>query len=112
MKIKDSDICNTCKVVETIEHFFFHCKNTNCLWEEVNKDIATLFGHQFNITEEQVILGINKNTDITLNLSHKIYERANLILLVAKQCISKFKYGSHPNLKILYEYEMKWRKLN
>ena len=109
MKLEDSDICESCNTIETIEHFFFHCKKINFIWEQINKDIIILIEQNFKIKEEQVILGISDITASKLKLSQKHYLHANLMILVAKNCISKYRYGSHPNLKLLYEFEMQWR---
>ena len=113
MKIEDSDlhVCDTCNVIETIEHFFFHCTKIKCIWSQLNKDINLLLGIQFQLTEEHAILGIDKSTTDKLNISSESYKKANLMILITKNCISKYRYGTYENLNILYEWELLLRKV-
>ncbi len=93
MKITNDEYCTECNVIETIEHFYFHCKIVRKLWEKVQSDLH----HKKVISEQDCILGnLCCNED-------------NLFILIAKVCISKFKYGEYKNLLILYENEKKER---
>ena len=89
MKKVDDELCTKCNVVETIEHFFYDCKLVKLLWKEVQNDLK----HKRIITEKECILGT------------ECCKHDNLLILIAKLCISKFKYGEYTNLAILYERE-------
>jgi hypothetical protein len=39
------------------------------------------------------------------------YRKVNKLLLLAKKCISMYKYGTHNNLIALFEAEKSWRKM-
>ena len=99
MKKVEDDYCKYCGELETIEHFFFHCKIVKSLWNEVHKDMCD----KSVINVQECILGrkvvnCRKKSDTHL-------------ILVAKLCISKYKYGEYKNLLILYEQEKRLRKL-
>ncbi len=96
MKKVDDDLCIHCNVIEDLEHFFFHCDKVRKLWEIVRQDME----NKEVITEQDCMLG---RTGI-LNCKYD-----NLLILIAKMCISKFKYGEHSNMLILYEKEKKFR---
>ena len=90
MNIVDSEYCTRCNVIEDTEHFFYNCKEVKELWKIVENDIKR------ELTEQECILGIN-------------CKQVNILILIAKLCISKYKYGDYANLSILYEREKKLR---
>ncbi len=98
MKKVEDEFCVYCNELDTIEHFFFECKLVKSLWKEVYKDM-----YYKELTTQECILGrkvINEKTKYDAHL-----------ILVAKMCISKYKYGEYKNLLILYEQEKRLRKL-
>ena len=107
MKIKSSAHCEHCKVLDTLEHFFFDCSLVKSLWADVERKIATDFGRTFKFGAIEVILGITSSK----MFSKKDLKRINLILLVSKLCISKFKYGKNYCLITLFEHELRFRHL-
>ena len=72
----ESNMCEECKVVETLDHFFFHCKVVKQLWREVEKDL-----NGKTLSLQNVMLGIQEvksNTDVS-----------NLLILIGKLYCSK-----------------------
>ena len=89
MKIAESDLCNSCKEKDFIEHFFFRCQRIRDLWQEVSKDIYCKCGIKIKITEEVVLLGFVKSD----NISNKQIRTINYYLAIGRLVISKYKYG-------------------
>ena len=97
MKLSDSELCETCQSIETPEHFFYHCKLIKDIWKAVEKDLMR------TLDIKDVLFGYQGND------SEKI--KVNRYVLVAKMCVSKFRYGNHANLLMLYEKEKCLRHL-
>ncbi len=96
MKKVDDEFCTECKIVEDIAHFFFHCKGVKILWEKVHLDLKD----KSILTEKDCILG---------RKTGKHCKHDNLLIIIAKMCISKYRYGDYNNLLILYEIEKNLR---
>ena len=85
-----SDICNTCNVIDFTEHFFFFCKKVNVIWDHANNLISSHINCSFKFDVEDVLFGVH-----TYNANNKFI---NHVSAIAKLSISKFIYGNHPNL--------------
>ncbi len=90
-KVND-DLCIYCNEIEDILHFFFKCKSVQKLWKIVQQEVS----FKELITEQTCILG---------HIDGASSKQDNLLILIAKLSISKFKYGDYSNLLILYEKE-------
>ena len=96
----ETENCVHCGVKDYIEHFFYQCTRVKQLWKEVQSVINAKIGQRINIDEQIVILGIIEGLD------QKKQKIANILILIAKMCISKFKYGKSPNLLATWEAEI------
>ena len=61
MKIKDSTLCDTCGVIDYIEHFFFECKLINNFWLFISNKILMCTGKHLNLTRKDIIFGLNSS---------------------------------------------------
>ena len=92
-----SNLCEHCNIVDTLEHFFFHCLLVRPIWSEVEKDL-----NGYKLTVREVMLGVPPKQNEA--------KKTNLLILIGKLVISKFKYGDYPNIRLLYEQEKQLRR--
>lgn len=104
MGISDSPNCETCNVIDYIEHFFVSCSKIKCLWLEIDRIVHARFGRHIALTEKDILMGIDSN-------NKEEYKFINKLIIVGKVCISKFKYGKHANLLILFSNELEYRNI-
>ena len=107
LKIKTSDRCDVCNVRETVEHFFYYCIKRKKLWNLVERYISVYFSKNFQVTWSEAILGVMaidgcKKEDLNA---------INTIFFLAKQSVSKSVYGSHLDPCVIFENELRNRKL-
>ena len=100
MKLKPSENCEKCNVKDYIEHFFFHCKQIRSLWHYVKTFIINETGCIIKIDEQTALLGIDDTTHPNVNKND--ISTINRILLLAKVCISKFRYGQQRNINDIF----------
>ena len=74
------------------------------MWEYITGLTQKLFNTKIVITETMVIFGIEGRN--IPNLNKQQVRTLNHILLIAKMCISKYRYGTPINLKAMLENEM------
>ena len=105
MKIKINNLCSECKVVDYIEHFFFHCKVIKKVWIECQNYIFTCINQNINLNEKDVLF------------DYKVYETntkeirfINHVILITKMIISKYKYGKSIDIVFLFNHEINIRK--
>ena len=107
MKIRDSSNCKYCPSTrDFIEHFFCNCPKTLEIWAKVEHVLADKFNQNLKLTEEQKLFGIQSNV-----FGKKMSDEVNHIILIAKMCISKYKYGDQTSILEVFNYEMRLRKL-
>ena len=94
----DSELCEHCNVLESLQHFFYYCPIAKKLWKEIQRDL-----HGIQLTERSVMLVVDVEHDNSQNI--------NLYILIGKLVISKYRYGNYPNILQLYEAEKRVRKL-
>ena len=87
MKIKANANCEHCNVLDTVEHFFFDCLQVKSLWSEVESIIAATIEKPLKLNAKLVIFRFSSSA----LYSTKDLNFINLIMLVAKMCISKMK---------------------
>ena len=106
MKIRQTINCDHCGVVDFIEHMFIECKLLKGYWELVFDTIYDYTSKRFPKTNSNILIGFPLNLE---GYEHKEINSANHIMLVAKMCISKQRYGKSINLRITFENEIKCR---
>ena len=87
-----------------IEHFFCSCYCVLPLWRMVEHMCSGIENKIVKLKEQDILFGYHVNT-----LSR--YRVQNQLILVGKLCISKYKFGNHPNICYLFDSECKMRKL-
>ena len=107
MGIKETELCEFCGVTDFIEHMFIHCTLLKGFWKKVFQLIHFYTNEKFPTSDNNILFGFNyesfKFQKIKINT-------ANHILLVAKMCVSKMRYGSVKNIELIFETEMNIRK--
>ena len=105
MGVVESKNCKICGFTEFSEHFFFQCKSTKQLWEEVEKTILYTQGVRISLDFADVMTGyFNKSIH-----SQGTIDKINYIILIAKMVISKVKYGKSRNMVLLLQNELHMR---
>ena len=111
MKIKSSKLCDSCGVADYIEHFFIHCNLLLGFWKIVENTIRQYTNiTNIHLTEENILLGVDESE---LKTSKNNLGKINLIILIAKMSISKFKCSlieTHLGLQMLFESELSFRE--
>ena len=107
MKIRNSDLCEHCRVRDTLEHFFFHCALLDKLWSDVDNMITAVAGQRIDLSWDKALFGVLAPRDINRNNVRKI----NLIILLAKLAVSKSKYGSGLEPSLIFENELRLRNI-
>ena len=107
MKVKPSDLCETCQVPDYIEHFFFECSSIHNFWNHVNNFIRTKVNIDFHLNKNNILMGIACSE--FPSLKRKVVDFINSIILIGKLCISKFRYGKIKNLFLIFDIEISLR---
>ena len=110
MKIKSSELCDTCKEKDYIEHFFVNCKKLNGFRPHISNVILFHTNKVFGMTEPNILLGFPKQYR---NYTNRNIDVANHILLIAKMSISKMRYRNDNYCRDvfrIFEEEMLTRK--
>ena len=106
MGIANTDKCNVCAANGTdyIEHFFFACIKSKPVWRKVEQEMNKRTGTRLEISKTIALLGFHNNT-------HTAYERKiiNHFILIAKICISKYRYADGPDIDIIFDKELALR---
>ena len=108
MKIKNTDMCEFCNTHDLIEHFFFHCKRLENFWKEIKIYIMVMTETKITINERNALFGILRTEHHSLR--DRTINDINIILLVAKMCIGRVKYGKASSLATAFEVEMALRE--
>ena len=106
MKIRNSDLCEHCRVRDTLEHFFFHCALLDKLWSDVDNMITAVVGQRIDLSWDKALFGVLAPRDINSNV-----RKINLIILLAKLAVSKSKYGSGLEPSLIFENELRLRNI-
>ena len=106
MGVKDSDSCDSCNEKDYIEHMFFYCSAINRFWELVSRSVLGYTGVRIDFKIQDILFGIVQPLPKT---TRSIMNKINYIILVAKMCISKTRYGKIKDLKLVFELEMNLR---
>jgi hypothetical protein len=106
MGIRDNDLCDSCGVRDTIEHFFWKCTKLSRLWKVVEDIVFRKTSKLIKITEQIALFGLENS-----KLNIETIRIANHILLIAKMTISKFRYGEKLDPCCIIEREIDMRKI-
>ena len=102
---RNSSKCQKCNEEDYLEHFFFNCKLVRSVWCEIESIILEQIGRKVEISLTDSLFGFYKR-----NKGEN--EFINRLIIIAKVCISKFKYEKHPNLTFLFKNELSLRNWN
>lgn len=107
MKIRTENTCPICGMLETIEHFFYECRELANFWGEIKKMVEILSDGKIKLNNKYAILGITRFKGIKRHRLNQI----NHIIILAKHNIAQVKYGNKTNYFINFEYLLNMRKL-
>ena len=100
--ISENRNCKFCThEIDYIEHFFWSCAKINLIWKKVEEYAYLKFDKLLKLKLKDVLFGYNE----TGNSSDVI----NTVILLAKMCISKCRYGKYFDLFLLFERELSLR---
>ena len=108
MGITMNNKCPYCVTeVDFIEHFFVKCKQIKTIWIKVKDIFHQKHNKTVQLSEEHILFGVVVNLDLTADEKISL----NNLILIAKMCISKYRYGTPINLGVMFEKELILRKL-
>ena len=106
MGIKKSENCDFCGEKDFVEHMFIYCSKINAFWEKISSLICILTGVKFDLSPSDILLGISSDK----NKLKKQINIANHIILIAKMCIGKLRYGELSDIFLIFDLEWSLRK--
>ena len=107
MKLSHTPLCVECGVLDTMGHFFFHCRVVRPLWTHIQNKILADLNTRVNISETMVLLGPVHLRGVNIDVQQKIKH----IITVGVLAISKLKYGCHRDLRRVFETEASLRNM-
>ena len=81
MKIVDSPSCLNCNEIDDLAHFLYHCNYVKTFWESLISWLNLNLNYSLDISEQDILFGINGTDDHILV--------ANYVILNAKYLIHK-----------------------
>ena len=106
MGIKKSENCDFCGEKDFVEHMFVYCSKINAFWDTISSLIYRQTQVKFNLTASDILLGISSDK----NKLKKHMNIANHIILIAKMCIGKLRYGGMSDIFLIFDLEWSLRK--
>jgi hypothetical protein len=108
MKVVENSNCSICTdILDTMEHFFFHCPGVRRFWQYVEIRISLIVGMKIIFSQNDVLFGWLES-----KVAGKYLELINHVLLVGKMCISKVKKTkSGSSIVMIFEQEIILRKI-
>ena len=103
MKVKHSNLCETCQVPDYIEHFFYECSPIYKFWCHINNFIRSKVDTNIHLNKKNILMGISSSE--FSSLERKTLEFINAIILIGKLTVSKYRYGKIKNLYMIFEFE-------
>ncbi len=104
MGLANNNKCQHCQQVEFIDHFFATCTAIRPLWAHVESVFNALHGQRVHLSVKDMLLGYEHANWVKFVVLNKM-------IVVAKLSVSKYKYGDHPNLLLLFDRECRLRKI-
>ena len=77
--ISDTNLCDNCQVIDTIEHYLFSCELVSDLWSQIESWWNNISDCEIVLTKKHVIIGIY------YDLNH--FSSINYVILLAKMYI-------------------------
>ena len=93
-KLKDTNKCNLCNEVDSIEHLLFWCQDSKSFWKNVENFLANTQNLSFKFTLLEVLLGIPCRKYSMLSI-------INYVLLLGKWFIHKSKIVNSEEIDFL-----------
>ena len=102
MGISPSENCSFCNVKDYVEHFFYKCKQICKIWKHTELLMSSKIGKHITITEKDVIIGYSgHDTRASALINH--------VIMIAKLCISKYRYGKPYDICLMFDNEASLR---
>ena len=104
MGISENRNCKFCTdETDYTEHFLWSCGKINLIWKKVEEYAYLKFDKLIKLKLKDVLFGYNEteNSSDILDINH--------VILIAKMCISKYRYGKYFDLFFLFERELRLR---
>ena len=103
MGLSNTNKCSYCPAeIDYVEHFFFYCNKIQVLWKYIEQNIYHRYKIRVQLSVEQVLCGYP--------LSNKHEKESNKyinhLILIGKMCVSKYRYGTPIDLKIMFDTEI------
>ena len=105
MGLRNSNLCTDCNEVDYIEHFFFKCPKIKKVWESCEAHIVKTTNKTVKLTETDVLFGYDVDN---AKKSHILI--INHLIIIAKMCIGKFRYGKSYDIQCIFENEVQIRR--
>ena len=108
MGIKNSDTCSDCMLyIDSYSHFFYNCHTLTSFWRYVETLICIVAGENLSLNVTNALFGLTGK-----DIPNKCRLReANLLILLGKLSISKYKYNrKQKNIKLILQFEILIRK--
>ena len=80
----DTDRCNYCNDLDTIEHHLYTCTESKKIWQSVQRWCNTNLGIKYNFTICEILFGIPGNNSVDMDI-------INFLILIGKYYINKTK---------------------
>ena len=108
--MKPSNKCEYCNEVDFLEHFFVECKRLTGFWKHVTNFILQKIDVKIDPSVNQILCGIEHGEFPTV--STEKFNFINHVLLIAKMCVSKMRYGKCNYIFLLFELDISLRLTN
>ena len=105
MGIRNSIKCDYCNENDYIEHFFWSCSKIKRIWKATTDFIYTKTEKVVNLSDTDVLFGFQPE-----HANKRFVKFVNLVILIAKMVVSKFKYGTPYDIVCMLHSEIEIRK--
>eukprot|EP00916_Digyalum_oweni_P020964 GHVL01034892.1.p1 GENE.GHVL01034892.1~~GHVL01034892.1.p1 ORF type:complete len:109 (-),score=6.87 GHVL01034892.1:316-642(-) len=108
MGIRMNNKCSFCPdKIDFVEHFFYECSAIHPIWERITNKVFQQYNVNIKIDVQTALLGYMKTPGMSNNLVNYI----NLLIIVAKMCVGKFKYGKPIEIVCMFNSELDLRHI-
>ena len=106
LKLAPNNKCPYC-LAETdyIEHFFFYCPKIKPIWKCVQDEFYAKFEKNILLSVIDILFGVLVKPGYSICMINHL----NYLILVAKMCIGKFRYGKSTCVDYTFKYELALR---
>jgi uncharacterized pyridoxal phosphate-containing UPF0001 family protein len=104
--IAQTNKCSYCvDKVDYIEHFFVECPKINKIWCFVEDTINVKLNIRIKLTVSEMLVGCSRKEGMMTQDIRYI----NFLIIIAKMCISKYRYGTPLDIIHTFEKELRLR---